>query len=70
MKVDLKKHHPMFRRAWSSQVGVKSGLSLEESRQIWKREFGCNMYTDEENKFVTAEFECEEDYSAFLLKWL
>ena len=69
MKVDLKKHHAMFRRAWLSQVGVQI-LTLEESREIWKREFGCVMHTDESDKFVTAEFASDEDYSAFLLKWL
>jgi hypothetical protein len=69
MKVDLKKHHSIFRRAWLSQVGTQT-LTLEESRKVWDREFGCVMHADDSNKFVTAEFASEQDYSAFLLRWL
>ena len=68
IEVNLKQHHSMFRRAWRGTLGVQS-LGLEESRQKWLQEFGCKMVEDKDNKFVTAVFEHDEDYTAFLLRW-
>ena len=69
IEVDLRKHHPMFRRAWQSIVGFVKDLTVDESRRVWKETFGCDMITDKDHKFVTAVFERDEDYTAFLLRW-
>lgn len=69
IKVDLLKDNRMFQRAWVATVGVKPKLSVEDSRQLWLENFGCKMIEDHREKFVTAVFEREEDYTAFVLKW-
>jgi hypothetical protein len=69
IEVDLRKHHEMFRRAWLGVVGEQKGLPLEESKRRWEQEFGCKMITGKGNLFVTAVFENNKDYSAFLLRW-
>ena len=69
IRVDLRDKHPIFRRAWRETLGQNPFVDLEESRRRWKSTFGCEMIEDENNKFVTAIFEREEDYTAFLLKW-
>ena len=69
IRVDLKDKHSMFRRAWRATHGQKPFLNLEASRAKWKETFGCDMIEDESKKFVTAVFERDEDYTAFVLKW-
>ena len=69
IKVDLLKDNRMFRRAWVATVGQKPKLSVEVSRQLWLENFGCKMIEDNRDKFVTAIFERDEDYTAFVLKW-
>ena len=69
IRVDLRDKHTIFRRAWRATHGMNPLLDLESSRAKWKETFGCDMIEDESTKFVTAVFEREEDYTAFLLKW-
>lgn len=68
IEVDLRKNHPMFRRAWQSIVGYQN-INIDQSREVWLREFGCKMIEDDSYKFVTAVFDREEDYTAFVLRW-
>ena len=66
----LLKNNRMFHRAWIEQVGYLPDLTMEESRQRWKQEFGCEMISAPSGKIlVEAVFEREEDYTAFVLKW-
>ena len=73
IEVDLRVHNPMFRRAWLATLGPRSGISTEESLELWKNTFGCRMIglTEKgETRWVTAVFDRDEDYTAFLLKWM
>ena len=62
----------MFRRAWSTVVVPKyhtnADTSVEESQRIWLEEFGCRMIYGNIG-FLTAEFDHEADYTAFVLRW-
>lgn len=68
IEVDLLKRNKMFLNAWRETVGIKSGISIEESNQLWLEHFGCKMIS-KGGVFVTAVFEREADYTAFLLRW-
>lgn len=84
MKIDLTKSDNlnMFRRAWKEHVVPNHGIgpagtdrtyTIKESAEVWHKCFGCTMmyYTtsDGNSGFVTAEFDNDEDATAFLLKW-
>lgn len=74
MKIDLtvSKNASMFRRAWDEVVPTDTKVnitSIEESKQVWLEEFGCRMTSDTVG-FYLAEFDNEEDYTAFLLRWV
>lgn len=62
----------MFRRAWTTVAVPKyhtdKSTGVAESQQIWLKEFGCRMIFGKFG-FLTAEFDNEADYTAFLLRW-
>jgi hypothetical protein len=62
----------MFRRAWTTVAVPKycpnRDTSVAESQRIWLEEFGCRMIFGKTG-FLTAEFDNEADYTAFILRW-
>lgn len=70
--VNIPENIDMFRHAWTTIVVPKyhtnENTSVEDSQHIWLKEFGCRMIYGTSG-FLTAEFDNEADYVAFLLRW-